>query len=299
MINLDPLYTSFKDISEYLKFNDVTILGKNTESLNSSHDIQKPIDIYANNIIIQKIKEIPEVIGYISEETHDVILTSSKKRGYLIIFDPLDGSKNVYSNLTVGTIYGVYDYDVENDKLLSILETGYCLYGPSTILVKTQHNKIVQQYELSKNNDFVFKREIVKSNQNTVYAINMSYDYDNDINTFIRSIKLDGATQRWLGAMVADCHQILSKGGTFIYPKTNKNPNGKIRLLYEAIPFAHIFTILGGTAIDINNVDILDRLPHIKIRSGKIHGETPIILSTYYSKNNIINMLDLNDLMNC
>ena len=40
--------------------------------------------------------------------------------------------------------------------------------------------------------------------------------------------------------MVADAHRTLLKGGIFMYPANKKSVGGKIRLLYEAIPFAFI-----------------------------------------------------------
>lgn len=299
-MNLEPLYTAFINISEHLRYNDVLNLGEDTTTSNASKDIQKNIDLYTNKIIIDAIKKIPEIFGYISEEDSTIVFTNSdKKRGYLAVFDPLDGSKNVLSNITVGTIYGIYEYDREDDKLLSIYESGYCLYGPSTILIHSNNNSSVHQYELNSSNKFCFKRTLSMPKKNSIYSINMSYEFDKDTQTMIRQINKDGSTQRWVGAMVADCHQILMRGGIFIYPSTNKSPNGKIRLLYEALPISHLFNILGGVEMDINKRSICDRLQYIKLKKDEIHNETPIILSTYYTKEEIKTMLDLNDIIKC
>ncbi|HBY70463.1 MAG TPA: fructose-bisphosphatase class I, partial [Flavobacteriaceae bacterium] len=40
-------------------------------------------------------------------------------------------------------------------------------------------------------------------------------------------------TARYIGSMVSDFHRNLIKGGIYIYPNTSKNPDGKLRLLYE------------------------------------------------------------------
>lgn len=299
-MKLDSLYDAFINISQHLRYNDVMNLGRDLSTTNVSNDIQKNIDLYANQAIIDAIKTIPEICGYISEEDSTVVFTnSSKKHGYVAVFDPVDGSKNVLSNLTVGTIYGIYEYDIENDKLLSIKETGYCLYGPSTILVRSHATGIVLQYELNPSNEFCFKRTLSLPKTNSIYSVNMSYELDKDIETLIRQIKTDECTQRWVGAMVADCHQILMRGGVFIYPRTKKNPNGKIRLLYEAIPFAYLFKLLGGVEMDINNNSIIDRLEYVKLQSNMIHHETPIILSTSYTKEQIKTLLELNDIIKC
>jgi fructose-1,6-bisphosphatase I len=85
--------------------------------------------------------------------------------------------------------------------------------------------------------------------------------------------------------MVADCHQVLLKGGIFMYPNTNKLPNGKIRLLYEAIPLSYIFKLLGGKGENCKGESILDTIKRIKIKKDNIHQKTPIIL---YTKDNLI-----------
>ena len=304
-MNLEPLYSAFSSIAEHLRENDIMNLGMDTQTINTSNDIQKKIDILANTLIINALKSIPNVIGYISEENSNIIFKDNYEkptRGWIVGFDPLDGSKNVLANLTIGTIYGVYDYDKLNDKVLSIVESGYCLYGPSTILVKTlktNSKECVTLYHLDSTDTFSFKRELSLPMKNTLYAINMSYNYDKDIQTLLTQMKKSGCTQRWVGAMVADCHQILIRGGTFLYPKTNINPRGKIRLLYEALPFAHIFTILGGIAMDINHRNILDYIPFLSLNTTKVHTEIPIWLSTCYSKDEIKTLLDINDIIKC
>jgi fructose-1,6-bisphosphatase I len=298
-MKFELLYTAFKELSKLLKFKDITLLGSDTESQNSSSDTQKHIDLLANHIIIKAIMSHDEFVGYISEEDEKLILKNDSD-GYLVVFDPIDGSKNVKSNITVGTIYSIYDYDNKNDQIKSVVESGYCLYGPSTIMVKTTPENKLEQYLLDENNEFIQINTIERNHANDhIISINMMYDFDEDVKTFLRVIKNKDCTQRWIGAMVADCHQILLNGGTFIYPATNNKPNGKIRLLYEAIPFAHIFSCIDGVAIDTNKNDIMDRIPFIKIKKDVIHRETPIILSNVYTKQEIQDIFELNDIIKC
>lgn len=299
-MNITPLYDAFKTISCTLRNNDIISLGDNITSKNSSMDIQKKIDILANDAIKMAARNIPDIIGVVSEEDDNfIVFKPTQKKGYVLIFDPMDGSNNVYSNITVGTIYGIYEYDLENDKFLSIYETGYCVYGPSTILIKTVKNEQVQQYHLTSDNKFILTKELKLITNNLVFCINMSYKFDNDVKTLINTITKDKCTQRWCGAMVADIHQVLMRGGTFIYPRTDKNPNGKIRLLYEALPIANIFNVLGGCAIDMNNNDILSKINHIHLQNDTIHGEIPIILSTFYKKQDLTGILEINDIIKC
>lgn len=298
-MNLLPLYDAFKSIVSYLKTDDVVNLGVDTNTTNTSKDVQKNIDLLANKLIKEAAQSIPEVIGIVSEEDNDLILFRPEmKKGLVVIFDPLDGSKNVISNLTVGTIYGVYEYDCEADKILSIYETGYALYGPSTILVRTVENTRVEQLCLNQANEFVHKRNLALNKNHSILSINMAYNMESDIQTLIRHIVSQGATQRWCGAMVADVHQVLMRGGTFIYPRTEKNPNGKIRTLYEAIPMSHIFSILRGAALDINLSNIMNQLEHVSLKK-QIHSSVHIILSTCYDRDEIKDIMDINDLIKC
>jgi fructose-1,6-bisphosphatase I len=300
-MNLAPLYDAFKVISKSIRESDVVDLGSDMTTKNTSNDVQKNIDILSNNAIKNAAHKIPQIIGIVSEEDNDFIcLNPNSERGYVLIFDPLDGSKNVFSNITVGTIYGVYEYDVINDKIISIFETGYALYGPSTILVRTVNNQSLQQFHLNKDNKFIFTHTLVKNKKNTICSINMSYNFDNDARNLVKHLIKDGATQRWCGAMVADAHQVIMRGGTFIYPRNDNNPNGKIRLLYEGIPFAHIFNVLGGCAVDMNNRDILEKLSYVNLKKGTlIHSEVPIVLSTSHTTSQLNDILDINDIIKC
>lgn len=300
-MHFDPLYKAFINISTTLRYKDIFTLGSDTSQTNTSQDIQKNIDILANTEIVKAISGIEGIIGYISEEEEKlVLLNKDAKEGQIVIFDPLDGSKNVYSDITVGTIYGIYNYDVEKDTIIDIVETGYSIYGPSTLLVRSINNEKVSVFSLNSNNEFDYVSDLSTTEKNAIYSINMSYDYDKDIHYFVNKMKNDGCTQRWCGAMVADAHQVLMRGGTFIYPKTSKNPKGKIRYLYEALPFAHLFTLLGGAAVDLNIATIVNRYKHLKLKKDtKIHGEIPIILSTFYSSETLKNIFEINDIIKC
>jgi len=300
-MNLTPLYDAFKNISKELRDNDIIGLGTDTTTKNTSNDVQKNIDILSNNALKKASFKIPEIIGIVSEEDKELSLKNSNVgSGYVLIFDPLDGSKNVFSNITVGTIYGIYEYDKETDKILSIYETGYALYGPSTILVRTVNNNCVEQYYLNPENKFIFTNKLVLNKENNICSINMSYNFDEDAHKLVKHLIKEGATQRWCGAMVADAHQVLMRGGTFIYPRNDNNPNGKIRLLYEAIPFAHIFEVLGGCAVDMNNRDILPKLPYIRLqKSNMIHNEISIFLSTSHTTSELNDILEINDIIKC
>jgi fructose-1,6-bisphosphatase I len=286
---MDFIYTSFKKISDLLKYDDLEKLTK-IVGINSSKDNRNKLDEISNYLVIEALKKHDNIIGFISEENNELVFVKSEeeinkmKHTYLLFFDPLDGSKNVENNVTVGTIYCLIEYNYNNDTLNNIIEAGYCLYGTRTLLIKTHKEKVLT-YLLNSKNEFEYVNEIYKPINSSLYCINSSHNYDENINTIIEKAKKEKYNMRWIGSMVADCHQVLLKGGIFMYPNTEKSPNGKIRLLYEAVPLSYIFSLLGGNGLNCNNENILDIIKTFKIKKDNIHQKTPIIL---YTQDNLI-----------
>ena len=174
----------------------------------------------------------------------------------MVCFDPLDGSSNIDSNITVGTIFAIYDLsESDNNTPLSdilkngnsIVCAGYCLYGSSTQFILAT-NRV--QLFLLKNQQFKLIHDNLKiKEKGNIYSINESnkHKWIGDKNQqFIEKLLDEKYTARWVGSMVTDCHRTLIKGGLFSYPENKKDTDGKIRLLYEAYPFAYIFKIAGG-----------------------------------------------------
>ena len=286
---MDYIYNSFKMISNLLKYDNLDELTQ-IIGTNSSKDKKNKLDDVSNNLITDAIKNHENIIGYISEENDELCFIKTDdeikkmQNTYLLFFDPLDGSKNVENNVTVGTIYCLIKYNYNTDTLENIMEAGYCLYGTSTILVKTYKDKVLT-YLLNSKDEFEYVKEINKPINSSLYCINSSHNYDENINTIIEKAKKEKYNMRWIGSMVADCHQVLLKGGIFMYPNTEKSPNGKIRLLYEAVPLSYIFSLLGGNGLNCNNENILEIIKTFKIKKDNIHQKTPIIL---YTQDNLI-----------
>ena len=281
-------YEGLKDISYRIRYSNLQDMASYID-INASKDKVNQLDKECHNILIDKIKSHPDIIGYISEEGETITFIKEEEReGYVVSFDPLDGSSNTISNITIGSIFCLYSY--KQKKLEDIVYAGYCLYGPSTLLVETVNQKEVKLYSLDKDNVFVYQRNLNFENKHKkLYAINESnsFDFDSDIKFLIRNYKTLGYNQRWVGSMVADCHQVLISGGVFIYPGTKKNPNGKIRLLYEGFPFSYIFKIAGGHGIDMNYNKLLNRITAIDIHSTDIHKPCPIVLLSDHEYNNL------------
>jgi fructose-1,6-bisphosphatase I len=84
---------------------------------------------------------------------------------------------------------------------------------------------------------------------------------------------------RWIASMVADVHRILTRGGVFMYPWDQREPEkaGKLRLMYEANPMGFLVEQAGGAATNCQQ-RILD------IEPGKLHQRVSVVLG---SKNEV------------
>ena len=294
------LKNAFIEIADLLKFGNQINLGTENPNLkNKSGDLVKKLDLLSHNIIVNQIQKSYNIIGYISEEHEEVVFTNEKtlenletleyfcEDKYIIAFDPLDGSSNIDSNITTGTIFALYKYDIEDNSLTDIVCAGYCLYGPATILVMTDLRN-VNMFQLNKDNEFKFLERLdFKGNDKKInrkiYSVNECHfnNFDLDTKQLILKFKEQKYNHRYIGSMVADCHRTLIQGGVFMYPGNKHKPRGKIRLLYEALPFAKIFSIANGFAYDIIKQPILEKYSNKnKISLEDIHISTPIILSS-------------------
>ena len=280
---LENLKEACIEISDLMRNNDPFSLSKITYSSNESGDDVKTLDILSNDILHKYLSKnkCVSVIGSEEDDTlHFAESDVELDNNYMVCFDPLDGSSNIDSNITVGTIFAIYKLpsiiskyqDLINTKV-NIVAAGYCLYGSSTQFVQATDK--VEMFLLMNNKFHLIQSDLKINNNGKIYSINESNRlnwFSNDNQKLIDILITLGYSARWVGSMVTDCHRTLIKGGIFAYPENNKSPNGKIRFLYEAYPFAYIFKIAGGISTDgIRN--ILD-IPF----PNKLHQKTPIYL---------------------
>jgi fructose-1,6-bisphosphatase I len=267
----DVFFNSCLNISNLLKETNLIDLGKEI-SVNSSGDNMKKLDYDSNNILFNNLKKLNCIKTIISEEIDEMKLIN-KNGKYLVGYDPLDGSSNIDSNISVGTIFSVFEYD-ENDFIKNgknIVLAGYCIYGPTNIMV-IANNENVRLYQYQGKWNLIDIKLLPE--QGKIYAINESnkYKYNNYINKYINKLIKKGYTARWVGSLVADVHRTLIKGGVIIYPLNKSSPFGRIRLVYEAYPIAFIFEKLGGKSLSYDNKSILEEdFPY-----NNIHRKVPI-----------------------
>ncbi len=255
----------------------------------------KKLDIFANNQFMGVLKHGISCAGIGSEEMDDFVVFDdeiSNQSKYVVMFDPLDGSGNIDVNVSIGTIFSVFkrvselgrpctkaDFLQPGNKQVA---AGYIIYGSSTMFVYATRRG-VNGFTLDPSiGEFSLSHPNIKCPENgKFYSVNHGnfFQYEEATRKYIdncqRKTKANGGpyTQRYIGSMVADVHRNLIKGGIFMYPATLDKPKGKLRLLYEAIPFAFILEVAGGMATD-GKQRILD------IQPTELHQRTPLFIGS-------------------
>jgi fructose-1,6-bisphosphatase I len=222
---------------------------------------QQKLDVIANKAIIRCLGTRASVAVLASEE-HDepTILRRGNEGGkYCVLFDPLDGSSNLDTGVGVGTIFSILRNDPHiHDAQETVCQpgtrqvaAGYVLYGSSTIFVLTTGNGVAL-FELDPyiGSFLLVKDKLRIPETNKVYSVNEAYreTFPDGYRRYLDWAHQNGYSSRYIGSMVADVHRTLLTGGVFMYPPTKRNPDGKLRYLYEASPMAMIIEQAGGLA---------------------------------------------------
>ncbi len=267
----------------------VNILGV-AGSANASGDTVQKLDLYANEKLIECLKNSGECAGVASEENDDFIPfdpVHGVNGKYVVLFDPLDGSANIDVNVSVGTIFAIYrrkspiDGPVNLEDFLQKgvdqVAAGYVLYGTSTLLVYTT-GRGVNAFTLDPTiGEFCLSHPDIKiPKTGNIYSINQGYylKFDLEMRRYIDHCSEMNLGLRYMGAMVSDIHRILFTGGIFLYPETRKYPLGKLRLLYECNPMAFIVEQAGGKAITTKIDRIMD------IEANELHQKASIVIGS-------------------
>lgn len=251
----------------------IGILGR-ADTENATGDEVQKLDLFANEKLIECLRNSGECAGIASEEDEDFIpLTpvDGKESKYVVVFDPLDGSSNIDVNVSVGTIFGIYRRITPLDKGCDtadflqkgteLVAAGYVLYGTSTILVYST-GRGVNGFTLDPSiGEFCLShRDIQIPDRGNYYSVNQGYylKFDVEMRRYIDHCSDSNLRLRYIGSMVSDIHRILFQGGIFLYPNTRKYPFGKLRLVYECNPLSFIVEQAGGKAITCGLQRILD-----------------------------------------
>lgn len=272
----------------------VDILG-DAGAVNVQGEDVKKLDVFANNQFMGVLQHGTSCAGIGSEEMDDFVVFDDKisnNSKYVCLFDPLDGSSNIDVNVSIGTIFSVFQRVspkgspcTKEDFLQpgrNQVAAGYIIYGSSTMMVYATRRG-VNGFTLDQSiGEFCLSHPDIKCPESgKIYSVNHGnfFQYEEGVRNYINICqKKDKATggpytQRYIGSMVADVHRNLIKGGIFMYPGTIDKPKGKLRLMYECNPFAFIAEVAGGKATN-GKQRILD------IEPTELHQRTPLFIGS-------------------
>ena len=265
-------------------------------SQNVQGEIQKKLDVISNEVLIEANEWGGHLAAMASEEMDSIHLVPNRypQGEYLLLFDPLDGSSNIDVNVSIGTIFSVlrkigHTHGVSEADFLQPgrqqAAAGYCVYGPQSMLALTLGNGVAAFTLDRETGSWVLTQAGLQMPEDTAeFSINMSNlrHWAPPVRRYIDEC-LEGRAgprgkdfnMRWVGSMVADVHRILSRGGVFLYPWDQREPDkpGKLRLMYEANPMAFIVEQAGGLATN-GRERILDIVP------TRLHERVSVVLGS-------------------
>ena len=271
----------------------IDILG-GTDQRNTSGDTVQKLDMWAHDVIFKALDHSGHLCCMASEEADEFIPIPDKfpTGKYALLYDPLDGSSNIDANVSIGTIFSIHRKvstharGCEEDCMQAghnQVGAGYIVYGSSTMMVYTT-GAGVYGFTLDPSiGEFLLSHSDIKipSPSQRIYSVNEgNYSRWSDAQRkLVDHFKgIDGRntkpfSSRYIGSLVADFHRNLLYGGIFMYPADTKNPNGKLRLLYECAPLAFICEQAGGRASD-GERDIM------AVEPAQLHQRTPLYIGS-------------------
>jgi fructose-1,6-bisphosphatase I len=260
------------------------------QTRNSDGDVQYELDVHADELFMSAMHKSP-VKYYATEELERPVLLQRQMQLALAI-DPLDGSSNIDTNVSIGTIFSILPALDDEDSEASFkqpgtaqLAAGFFIYGPQLALAVTWGSGLCIFVYSARKEAFVQVREALTiSRKAHEFAINASNarHWDEPVRSYVDDCLKGNAgprekdyNMRWVASLVADCYRILMRGGVFLYPGDSRQGygRGRLRLVYEANPIAMIVEQAGGSAIDGQD-RILDLVP------AELHQRTPLIFGS-------------------
>jgi fructose-1,6-bisphosphatase I len=297
---LEVVARACKRISQAVNKGDLGEIMGSADTENVQGEVQKKLDIIANEVLIEANEWGGHLAAMASEEMDSIYVVPNRypQGEYLLMFDPLDGSSNIDVNVSIGTIFsvlkkpegspGVSEADFMQPGSQQVA-AGYCVYGPQTTLVLTVGDGVAMFTLDREQGSFMLTKENVTIPADTKeFAINMSNmrhwappvkRYVDECLAGKEGPRGKDFNMRWVASMVADVHRILTRGGVFLYPWDKRDPDkpGKLRLMYEANPMGWLVEQAGGAATN-GHGRILDITP------TKLHERVSVILG---SKNEV------------
>ncbi|MBC9986198.1 fructose-bisphosphatase class I [Haloferax sp. Atlit-47N] len=238
------------------------------EDENPSGETQMAADVFADDLLCERIGALDGVGEYASEERPESVDVGTGRLSVAV--DPLDGSSNLKPNNTMGTIFAVYDGPLPAHGR-DLVAAGYVLYGPVMTMIVAR-NGTVDEYVIHDDASHELVREDVSlPDEGSVYGFGGRVpDWTDDFEAFAREVEQDASRKlRYGGSMIGDVNQILTYGGIFAYPALESAPEGKLRVQFEGYPIGYVIETAGGATSD-GTKSLLD------VDKDELHARTPM-----------------------
>ena len=298
---LDRLAEVFASLSARIARGGIDENLAGAAGTNTDGDSQKALDVIADEMFMTALTGSD--IRYYASEEQESVVTLNEAGAFALAIDPLDGSSNIDTNVSIGTIFGIFPAtdDAEGSFLRpgrDLLASGYAIFGPQCALFLTIGDGVLKFVLDPQTGRFVSLGLIASiPPDSTEYAINASNyrHWDVAIRAYVddRVAGSEGPTgidfnMRWIASLVAETHRILTRGGIFLYPGDARPgyEQGRLRYVYECAPIAFLIEQAGGSATD-GQETILDRVPNA------LHARTPFVFG---SKNKVTRVATYHDL---
>lgn len=255
-------------------------------------DVQKELDVRADALLAEALAHAP--VAAIASEEMDVPLALNPGAPIIVALDPLDGSSNIDTNVSVGTIFSLLPSPASGNAAepsaflrpgREQIAAGYVIYGPQTAIVLTL-GAGTDIFTLERSTG-AFRRTsagIRVPPHAREFAINCSNyrHWDAPVRIWFDDCiagsegpRGEDFNMRWIASMVAEAHRILTRGGIYLYPGDARKGyrTGRLRLIYEANPIGFIME-QAGAAASTGRERILDRMPRM------LHERVPLIFGS-------------------
>jgi len=290
---LCSIATACKQISSLVQRAGISNMTGLAGETNVQGEDQKKLDVISNEVFCQSLK-LSGRTGVIASEEEDtpVAVEETYSGNYVVVFDPLDGSSNIDAGVSTGSIYGIYqastsclvDDKVEEACIVNVCQpgnalmaAGYCMYSSSCIMVLTVGDGVYGFTLDPMVGEFILSHADIKvPAKGKIYSFNEGNyaSWSPKLKEYMQSLKAGGKeggkaySARYIGSLVGDFHRTLLYGGIYGYPSDVRNPNGKLRLLYECAPMSFIMEQAGGKGstgkervLDIEPTAVHQRVP--------------------------------------
>ncbi len=284
---MDQIGTVGKIITNYMRRAALEGLTGATGKVNVQGEKVKKLDEIGNSAFVEAFEYVDMVGAIVSEEMDRPLVISSphRKKKYVVLIDPIDGSSNLDVDCTVGSIFSIRNLEgsVEESILkkgTAQVAAGYLMYGASTLLAYSAGDGVHIFVLDDQIGEFVLERENFRMpDRGKIVSSNFANysKWAKPAQEFADALCSGegGYALRYSGALVADLHQILHMGGIYFYPEDSKRTEGKLRLLYECAPLAMIAEQAGGGATT-GRARVMD------IQPEKVHQRVPYAIGSAY-----------------